>query len=304
MHATPSARSPSHSPRPSTPRPTPARSPRTSPASLPHSCALWTITPERQLAHLRRCLSRPTPTAAVPRSRFSSSASRSLGPTPPSESHLSCPSPTFLPVGPRPRSRTPMVRGRGRGPNRPPTRVPIEKLQRHAGSGIRDPGSGPGVNPHRNALTLRVAGRGRRRAARRPADRRGRVPATLHGCSSMRPDTSARSTPTWPARRTSRHSAMAISEPSTARQAVTASTGPRQSSCRECRFRHRDDASGHGRTQSGRRRRARGQARSASWQGWSSETSFPGSHDSAAATPSTMMHRTTNAASSGQTQRR
>jgi hypothetical protein len=43
--------------------------------------------------------------------------------------HLSCPPPTFLPVGARPRSRTPMVRGRGRGPNRPPTPVNIGQPQ-------------------------------------------------------------------------------------------------------------------------------------------------------------------------------
>ena len=124
--------------------PTPARPPRTSPASLPHSCALWTTTPERQLAHLPRC---PPPANARrrrPRSRSSTLVSRSLGPTLPSESHFSCLPPTFLPVWARPRSRTLMVRGRGRGPNRPPTPVSIGQLHRRPR--IRNPGSSPGVN--------------------------------------------------------------------------------------------------------------------------------------------------------------
>jgi hypothetical protein len=93
--------------------------PRASPASLPRSCALWTTTLQRQHPHLPRC---PAPGQRPP------------SPPPPFSSFLFClliswttpdlpnpssrPPPTFLPVGPRPRSRTPMVRGRGRGPNR------------------------------------------------------------------------------------------------------------------------------------------------------------------------------------------
>ncbi len=63
------------------------------------------------------------------------------------------PPPTLFLFGPRPRSRTPMVRGRGRGPNRPPNSVNIGHPQPRPR--IRDPGSSPGVNPHPNPPTVR-----------------------------------------------------------------------------------------------------------------------------------------------------
>ena len=60
--------------------------------------------------------------------------------------HSSVPPPTPLPVWAPTPLTNPMVRGRGRGPNRPPTPVNIGQPHRSA----PDPGSGasPGVSPH------------------------------------------------------------------------------------------------------------------------------------------------------------
>jgi hypothetical protein len=75
---------------------------------------------------------------------------------------------SFL-FGPRPRSRTPMVRGRGRGPNRPPTPVNIGQLQ----PWTPDPESGGQSTPesalppsvHCTGAARRAVGRLRRSGA-------------------------------------------------------------------------------------------------------------------------------------------
>ena len=95
------------------------RWPRASPASLPRSCAFWTTTLERQHPYLPR-FPAPGQRPPSPPSPFSSFLLLSLDlldlprPSDPSPVHHQ---PPFL-FGPRPRSRTAMVRGRGRGPNR------------------------------------------------------------------------------------------------------------------------------------------------------------------------------------------
>ena len=98
-------------------------------------------------------LLRPTPAAAVPVLVLPLWSLDLLDP--PYLPNLTSPvyhQPSFL-FGPRPRSRTLMVRGRGRGPNRPPTPVSIGQLHRRPR--IRNPGSSPGVNPHPERRTRR-----------------------------------------------------------------------------------------------------------------------------------------------------
>ena len=117
--------------------------------------------PRARVAHRapatgRRHPHRPRFSAATPRPRalaaatvaFSRSPLLSLDsctlPPPPIHSPVHH-QPSFL-FGPRPRSRTPMVRGRGRGPNRPPTPCPIENctgLGIHSGSILRSVGLAP-----------------------------------------------------------------------------------------------------------------------------------------------------------------
>jgi hypothetical protein len=113
-----------------TPRPT-HRSPLT-PSAPPRRSPQRSATAERQ-PHRHRTPpplhTSATDARAAAVALYSFSDSRSPGPpthlpNPPLVHHQ--PSSLF---GPRPRSRTPMVRGRGRGPNRPPPPVSIGQQQ-------------------------------------------------------------------------------------------------------------------------------------------------------------------------------
>jgi hypothetical protein len=111
-------------------RPSPPTTTRMAPPSMPHS-------PARSRPILERRVLPPTLLPCRPPAPAAAVSVLVLSPLtldlldPPDLSESASPvyhQPSFL-FGPRPRSRTPMVRGRGRGPNRPRTPVDIGQPQ-------------------------------------------------------------------------------------------------------------------------------------------------------------------------------